>query len=68
MHKNVRSSTVETILESEVSLRNYREKMEEIRMVASMPMTQLVSARVNLCQLQLGGTFSSQKGFYVVMN
>jgi hypothetical protein len=36
VHKNVRSSMVKTVLESEASLRNYREKIEEIRMDASM--------------------------------
>jgi hypothetical protein len=44
VHKNVRSSMVKTVLESEASLRNYREKMEEIRMDASM------HAYVSLCQ------------------
>jgi hypothetical protein len=44
VHKNVRSSMVKTVLESEASLRNYREKMKEIRMDASM------HACVSLCQ------------------
>jgi hypothetical protein len=57
---------VKTILESEASLRNYHEKMEEIRM--DVCMCQFVSARVSLCQVQLGGTFSSRKSFYAVMN
>jgi hypothetical protein len=48
VHKNVRSSMVNTVLESEASLRNYREKIEEIRMDASM------HTCVSACQPMLG--------------
>jgi uncharacterized protein involved in tolerance to divalent cations len=44
VHKNGRSSMVKTVLESEASLRNYREKIEEIRMDGRM------HACVSLCQ------------------
>jgi hypothetical protein len=57
---------VKTVLESEASLRNYCEKIEEIRMDACM--CQPVSAHISMCQLQLGGTSSSRKGFYTVTN
>jgi hypothetical protein len=48
VHKNVRSPMVKTVFESDASLMNYREKMEEIRMDRCMHvcMCQLVSARV----------------------
>ena len=36
MHKNIRSSMVKTVFESDVLLRSYREKTEEIRVDASM--------------------------------
>jgi hypothetical protein len=48
VHKNVRSSMVKTIFESDVLLRNYREKMEEIRMD--------VSATVR-CNIQIAERF-----------
>jgi hypothetical protein len=48
VHKNVRSSMVKTVLESEASLRNYREKIKEIRMDTSM------HACVSACQHVLG--------------
>ena len=32
MHKNVRSSMVKTVFESDASLRNYNEKTKEIRL------------------------------------
>ena len=32
MHKNVRSSTVKTVFESNASLKNYNAKMEEIEL------------------------------------
>ena len=54
------------VFESKTLLRNYREKMNKIRMDTSM--CQLVSVRVSLCQVQLGGTSSSWKGFYALMN
>jgi hypothetical protein len=44
---------VKTVLESEASLKNYREKMKEIRMDAS------THACVSARQVQLGGMFSS---------
>jgi hypothetical protein len=62
VHKNVRSPIVKTVFESDTSLRNYHEKMKEIRMDACM------HACVSLCQVQLGGTSSSRKDFYAVMN
>jgi hypothetical protein len=48
VHKNVRSSMVKTVLQSETSLRNYREKIEEIRMDVSM------HACVSSCQPMSG--------------
>ena len=58
MHKNVRSSTVKTVFESNVSLRNYREKIEEIRVDAHM------HACVSLRQLLSG----LRRGFCAVTN
>jgi hypothetical protein len=43
--KNVRSSMVKTVFESDVSLRNCREKMEEIRVDAR------IQACVSCCQV-----------------
>jgi hypothetical protein len=48
VHKSVRSSMVKSIFELDVSLRNYREKIEEIRIGARM---QYVSACVSPRQL-----------------
>jgi hypothetical protein len=47
VHKNIRSSMVKTVLESEASLRNYHEKMEDIRMDACC---MHVSVYVSACQ------------------
>jgi hypothetical protein len=60
--KNVMSLMVKTVFESDTSLRNYHEKMEEIRLGVCM------SACVSMCQPTLGGTASSQKGFCASMN
>ena len=62
MHKNVRSSIVKTVFESDVSLRNYREKIEEIRVDTRMQVC------VRLCQLLLDVTFRLQRDFYAVTN
>jgi hypothetical protein len=45
VHKNIKSSMVKTVFESDASLSNYREKTDEIRVDACM------SARVSMCQL-----------------
>jgi hypothetical protein len=54
---------VKTFLQSKASLRNYHEKIKEIRMDAPM-----YAAHVSLCQLQLCETFSSRKDFYAIIN
>jgi hypothetical protein len=58
VQKNVMSLMVKTVFESDTSLRNYREKTEEIRLDVCM------SACVSLRQRVSGGTASSRKGFY----
>ena len=49
MHKNVRSSMVKTIFESDASLRNYNEKTKEI--ILDVCMLACVSS-VRLCQVE----------------
>jgi hypothetical protein len=60
--KNVRSLMVKTVFESDVSLRNYREKVEKIKVEACM------KACVSMCRLLSGVTFRLRRGFYVVTN
>ena len=60
VHKNVRSSTVKIVFESDVSLRNYRKKIEEIKVDARM------HACVSLHQLLSSVTSSLWRGFYSV--
>jgi hypothetical protein len=62
VHKNIRSSTVKTVFESDVSLRNYREKMEEIRVDVRM------CACVSLRQLLSVVTSKLRRSFYAITN
>jgi hypothetical protein len=53
---------VKIVFESDVSLRNCCEKMEEIRVDARM------QACVSMCHLLLDVTSRLRRGFYAVMN
>jgi len=49
VHKNIRSSMVKTVFESDASLRNYNEKMKEIILDACM---HACVSSVRLCQVK----------------
>jgi hypothetical protein len=53
---------VKTVFESDVSLRNCREKVEKIKVDARM------QACVSMCRLLSGVTSRLRRGFYAVMN
>ena len=52
----------ETVLESKVSLINYREKMEEIGL------GYMHACMHPVCQFLSGGTFNWRRGFYALRN